>query len=325
MENKRENIVFGCTIVGGIADIIGIIIAAISGNASVLLFAIALLLLIGAVAYLYTDLKERKEFIDFVECLVGNERYGGFTLLPKICLAFDQSGEKRTLCAKELSINCTFDMSNVQLAGLKEDSEIAYDDTVEYIFKMENKNVPEEFACYLGNMYADRNFVELSQKHGTQEQYECVPPLPYSVDDAQENLAIRRYSWKLNRECITHGTELPISFRIKQGSAGKAKSESRIIFYPKQYAKRIDKVEVNIRFICNCAALKKLELFKVGRDARGYKHVPFAQINVKSGESEINGIKIYPDAAKNEVYYLKVYWDLTSGTHAQQLEEAVAV
>lgn len=325
MEQKRENMIFACTIVGGIADMIGVMIAAISGNVSMMFFAIALLLLIGAVAYLYTELKERKDFIDFVECLVGNERYGGFTLLPKICLAFDKSGEKRTLYAKEMSINCTFDMSNVSLAGLKEDSEISYDDTVEYIFKMENKNVPEEFACYLGNMYADRNPVELSQKHGTQEQYECVPPLPYSADDAQENLAIRRYSWKLNRECITHGTELPVSFQIKHGSVGKAKSESRIIFYPKQYAKRIDEVVVNIRFVCDCAALKKVELFKVGRDARGYKHVPIAQRNAKCGENEIKKMTIYPDATKNEVYYLKVQWDLTSDTHTQQLEEAVGV
>lgn len=325
MENKRENIVLGCTLVGAIADIIGILISAISGNSSVMFFVIALLLLIGAVIYLYVELKERKDFIDFVECLVGNAHYGGFSLLPKICLAFDKSGEKRTLCAKEMSINCTFDMSKVPRVGLKEDSEIAYDDTVEYIFKMENKNVPEEFACYLGNMYADRNSVELSQKHGAQEQYERVPPLPYSADDAQENLAIRRYSWKLNKECITYSAELPISFQIKHASVGKAKSESRIIFYPKQYARRIDEVIVNIRFICDCAALRKVELFKVGKDDWGYKHIHIAQREAKREENEIKGIKIYPDVTKNEVYYLKVHWDLTSGICTQQQEEKAAV
>ena len=220
MDRERDITVFGCTLIGCVADIVAILVAVISGRSSVLFFAIALLLLIGGIACLWIKLKERINFINFVEHLFNNTTHN-FTMLPKACLARDKSREKSKLSVRDLCITYTCDLSKVNIEKLKEDTNIIYGDAVEYTFIVENKNLPEEFACYLGNMYADDPF-EITQKHGNQQEYEFVPQ-PHCHDENRVASAVQRYSWQIQKENITHGKTLPISFRMKYESRGKAK------------------------------------------------------------------------------------------------------
>ncbi len=304
MENHRETAVFCCALIGGIADIIAIFVSITSGKSAIMFIIIAFLLLLGAIIYLWSKLKERLSFIEFIEHLFNNTTHN-FTLLPKICLALDKSKEKSNLCARDLLIKYTCDMSNVKLNGLKEDSVISYDDIVEYSFTVENKKIPEEFVCYLGNMYAD-DPVEISQKHGSQETFEIVPP-PRYTDETRVASVVQRYSWQIKKDCVTHGKELPITFRMKYDGSGKPKEWCTFIFYPKQYARRIDNVTFEVDYICSKKVLQRVELFKVCKDNKVYKHIPISGVIMSENNAQIS---VHPDATQNEAYYLRVYWDL---------------
>lgn len=305
MEDKKAYMVFVCTLLGGVADIMAILIAIISGKPVVLFFATVLLLLLGVALYLYTELKKKKDFVDFVEHLFNNTVYK-FTLLPKICLAFDKSKERCTLSAKSLQIKYTCDMSKVHLSGLDKDTEITYEDIVEYSFVVENKDIPEEFVCYLGNMYAN-DPVEISQRHGCQSEYELVPVL-HNPDEERVASTVRRYSWQIKKKCITHDLEFPISFRMKYEGHGKAKAWSTFVFYPKQYAKRIDQVNFVVDFLCVKKVLQKVELIKVCKVDNEYKHIPIPGVILSGNTAQI---ALNPNATKYEVYYLKIYWDVS--------------
>ena len=130
MDREREITVFGCTLIGCVADIIAILVAVISGRSSVLFFVVALVMLIGVIVYLWMKLNERINSIDFVEHLFNNTTHN-FTLLPKACLAMDKSKEKSDLCARDLCIKYSCDLSAVDPKGLNEDTDISYGDVVE--------------------------------------------------------------------------------------------------------------------------------------------------------------------------------------------------
>ena len=304
MGDRKETTVLACTFVGGIADVIAIVAAIMTREVSLAFFAVALLLLIGSIAYLYTELKERKDFIGFVEYLFNNSEHS-FTLLPKICLTIDRNKEINSLHVRNLTIKYTCDFQRVNLDGIEEDSPICYDDVVEYSYNIENKDIPEEFVCYMGNIYADGP-IELSQKHGSQQVYELVP-LPRFPGKPRAESVVQRYSWQLKREHITHNPIFPVSFRLKYHEKNIAKSSCTIVFYPKQHAELIDNVVFEVDFRCVKNVLQKVELFKVCSDGGKYKHIPISGVTISDNSAKIS---VHPGVEKMEVYYLKVSWNL---------------
>lgn len=198
-------------------------------------------------------------------------------------------------------IKYTYDMSKINTEGLSENDSVKYLDTIEYILQAENKNLPKEFVCYRGNMYAD-DLTEVEQKHGSQLTYETVP-LPRNTDETRSKSLVQRYCWQLKNEYITNSLLFPIFLRFKYIEKTRANSNDTLLFYPRQYASKIEIVDFDINFISNKNVLKKVELFKVWKDGDKFKHTPISGVNLSDNKASI---QIQPDTTKYEAYYFRV-------------------
>ncbi len=305
MEKKKELALLFCAIIGAIADVVAVIIALVNWNVSLIIFSTTLIVLLFTIIYIYMRYKERCDFLHFVQHLFDNHIHN-FNLLPKICLALDKSKEINNICVRELQIEYTYDMSNVETETLASTDKIYYTDTIEYQLNVENTNLPEEYICLLGNMYAKDDTVHIVQKHGAQKDYETVPA-PRYTDDTKTDSIVQRYCWQLKKENINRSNTIPICFRLKYNETAKANSNDTIIIYPYQYARSIETIDFQLNFLCEKQILKRVELFKIRKSGKEFKHMPDSSI-IKSGNSA--SVKIQLDSSKYEAYYFRVYWEL---------------
>lgn len=306
---EKENALFIFALIGCVADIVAMIFAFINTNITIGIFTCIIILFVILFAFLYRRYVERCNFIKFIEYLFDNSTHN-FNLLPKICLALDKYKEKNNLKVRELAVKYTYDMSKINLSSISKNSVIKYTDIIEYSFLFKNENIPNEFVCYLGNMYTDNDMPEISQKHGIQEIYEAVPP-PRYTDETYVSSIIQRYCWQLKKENITNSKQFPLSFKLKCQETTRENSSDTIIFYPKQYAKKIEKIKFDILFVCDKQILNKVQLFKVWKDGKEFKHTPISET------SPINNtfsVAIESDSSKYEAYYFRVYWKILSDT-----------
>ena len=304
MEKQKEVALLICTLAGGIADIIAIIIAIKSISPALPFLIIAFVILVCVVVYLYSKYKERCDFINFIQYLFNNN-IRNFNLLPKICLALDKTEETNKLFLKKMTVEYTYDMRSVNTGILSHDTPICYSNTIECHLEAENRNIPKEYVIYRGNMKADDS-VEIMQKHGSQAIYEAVSP-PRYTDETRVDIVVQRYCWQLKRENITKGRSFPISFKFKYSEKSVANSNSTIVLYPKQYAKSIEVIDFKICFLCEKDILKRVELFKVWKDDKCFKHTPITGVTLSNN---VASIVIEPDTLECEAYYFRLYWEL---------------
>lgn len=302
MDKKTQVIPLVCSIVGCVADAIAILVGLKSWNVAVLIFISTFILLVGTINFLYDAYRNRCNFINFVEYLFEQN----FNLLPKICLALDKSKETNNLHVRELQIKYTYNMQKIDLESLNKDTPIEYTDTIEYKLQVENVNLPKEYVFYSGNMYAKNSDLELEQKHGVQACYDKVPNPRYMAETRSDSL-VQRYCWQLKEENITRRGAPTIEFRLNCIEKTRANSRDTIIIYPQQLAKRVEKIVLNIDFMCNKNILKKIELYKIRMDGKGFKNIPISTLAIKNNAASV---EIQVDSAKYEAYYAKVYWEL---------------
>lgn len=302
MENSKEHIVFLCTLVGGIADFVALFMLKLEN--AIFLHSISFIILVLIIVYLFFKYKNRCHFLQFIEHLFGNS-INKFTLLPKICMAIDSTNEHPKLHITEMTINHTYDFQNVNLSDITKESRITYPGNVEYHITAKNKLVPSEFACFLGDMYADPTF-SLSQKHGCQSEYENVPT-PARTDDIRVTSTVTRFSWQLDKRNISHGKTFPISFKLTHCGTTAANSDHTLVFYPKQYGKTIDKVTFKICFLCEKNVLKGAEFFRIWKDGNSYKHTPVSSVFISENMAEVS---FEPCERGFEAYYFRIYFEL---------------
>ncbi len=305
MKTQKEIALIACSIIGGVADFLAIAITLKTLNIVATVFIATIILFIVTILYLYIKYKQRCEFLSFIQYLFDNPIHK-FNILPKICLLLNKTKETNDIYVRNMSVNYTYDMSNINLEAIDENTQIQYLDTIEYCFQAENKKIPEEFVCYLGNMYEKNGFGEISQKHGVQKEYVAVPP-PRYTDETRPDSVVQRYSWQLIRENFTKDILVPISFQLKCLETTKANCNDTIIIYPRQYAKKIEQIDFGITFLCNKKILKKVEVFKIQKDRNSFKHIPVSSIPASNNTAKI---KIKLDSTKYEAYYFRVYWEL---------------
>lgn len=299
MEHQKESIT---TWIGAVADIVAIVTVILSGITFSAFILLALLTaLFCIILYLFFRYRERCTFLQFVEHLLENHTHK-FTLLPKVCMALDSSGERKNLHITKMNVKHVFDFSGIETASISPDEKIDYLASSEYLLTVENKHIPEEFSCYLGDMYSDPSF-SIYQKHGYKTVYETVP-----APDAKHSMvssAVTKYSWQL-KDYTAGSRTFPICFKLNQLGHTKIHSKKFIVFYPKQYGRRIDDVDFEISCICKENILKKVELHKIWKDKTGYKHTPISDITLSHNKATA---KIAPDAKKYEAYYFSVYFE----------------
>lgn len=306
MKKQTDYNLLFCTIVGCVADLIAIYISIKSLSSVTPILIIVFVGLIFLIVQLYNKYRERRDFISFIQYLFDNN-FHNFNLLPKICLALDKSGETNDLAVENMTIKYTYDMRNINVDTISQDDIINYYDTIEYDLRVRNKNIPKEFVCYRGNMKSYDDCIEIFQKHGNQIDYERVP-CPRHTDETKNNVDIQKYSWQIKDENITKGKIFTHNFKFRYLEKATANSNDTIVFYPKQYAKEIETVEFQIEFLCDRNILKKVELFKVWKDGKQFKHTPVAGIDLRDN---VAASKIQPDTSKHEAYYFRLYWELT--------------
>lgn len=288
-----------------IASFLQIAAAIVIKNRGLIVFTcFVFVVFIFAFARVNSRYKERVEFIEFIEYLFDNSTHK-FTLLPKICLALDKERENSSLNVREMNVKYTYDMSEVNLVPGDVNKKIEYLDKIEYSLNVERKKLPKEFCCYLGNMYSIDTNAKISQKHGTQKKYEVVPTPRYR-DETYTDSIVQRYSWELRKENITNESTIPISFLLEYKEKARAQSNDTIIIYPRQYAKKIEKIKFEINFLGNAIALKKVELYKIHKDGKKFKQTPISVAPIKESTVEF---EIKPESKKYEAYYFRVFWE----------------
>lgn len=292
-------------IISLIANFLQIAGAIVIKNPGLIVFScFVFTMFIFAVARVNSRYKERVEFIEFIEYLFDNNTHK-FTLLPKICLALDKERENSSLDVREMNVKYTYDMSEVNLVPGDVNKKIEYLDKIEYTLNVVRKKLPKEFCCYLGNMYSIDTNAKISQKHGTQTEYEVVPTPRYR-DETYTDSIVQRYSWELRKENITNESTIPISFLLEYKEKARAQSNDTIIIYPRQYAKEIEKIKFEIKFLGNAIALKKVELYKIHKDGKKFKQTPISVAPIKESTVEF---EIKPESKKYEAYYFRVFWE----------------
>lgn len=304
MDKNRESIIFACTLTGAISDIIAILVVLSSDVAIKDCFLLlTLLVLLFITLFLSGRYKERCEFLQFVEHLFENDTKK-LTMLPKICMALDGSGEKKNLHVNEMIVRHIFDFSEVKPALLLNDVRVNYKGIVEYEMIIENKNIPPVYTCFLGDMYSDPSS-KILQKHGCNTTYQDVPA-PEDKRTAVKS-AVTKYSWHLDKNCITKGNQLPLSFKLEQHGYEKINSVKTIVLYPKQYGESVDKVHFEISCICDQIIFKRADLFKIWKNQGKYTHTSIPGTAIKGNTAKMT---ITPCANKYEAYYFNLYFEV---------------
>ena len=302
MKIDKEKLLFVCSIVGGVADLIAIIAVLSSWSfAYILLLLSFALTFIALVSYI---IRYKKKFIEY---LFNNPTHN-FNLLPKICLAIDQSTDINDLIVRDMAVSYVCDMSSIDLSSITPTSRIKYNDYIEYSFDVENKKLPKQFFCYLGNLYSDTFFGKISQKHGIQSEYELIPT-PRYTDETVTRSNVQKYVWQLKPDNFQCTPTVPINFKIDYAETSKANSNDTIILYPRQFAKKVERITFNFSFICSKRILKRVQVFRISQNNRKFSHIPIAELKINNNSAQTT---IIPDSSKYEVYYFRIYWDMTT-------------
>lgn len=304
MDNNKERIIWGCTLIGAVSDLVAIwavLRSDVTTRESILL--LMLLIIFFILVYLFHIYKERCEFLEFVEYLFVNDTKK-FTLLPKICVALDESREKRNYHVKDMCVRHIYDFSETDPASLLKDIKVDYTGITEYEMKLKNKHIPPIYSCFLGNMYSEPSF-RIYQKHGCNTVYQTVP-VPEDKHPAVKS-AVIKYSWELNKDYITRGDDLPISFKLEKQGRTRINNEQTIIFYPRQYGESVDKVYFEISCKGKSIILKSADLFKIWKNQGKYIHTPIPGTNIDGNTATMT---ITPCANKYEAYYFNLHFEV---------------
>lgn len=301
MNEKIETATLISTIIACISNIIAICVAVKSLNISISISALAIMLFLYTIVHLYVKFKNCNKFLNFIVYLFDQK----FNILPKICLAYYNSNKTNNLDVNNLSIKYTWDMTNINFDSLEKDTYINYTDTIEYELNVQNKKLPKNFVCFLGNMASEDGASELSQKYGTMSEYQKVPTS--NIDKSNSKFKIQCYYWELEKRNIDKGNCVPICFKLKYPEKTKANAKTTILLYPRQYAKKIDNITFTIDLNCNKDILKKVELFKIHSNGEEFENIPVRNLEILHNTATYT---IKPNSTEYEAYYFRVSWEL---------------
>lgn len=303
MEEKKESLIIACTLLGGVADIIAIL-AFCSEKVSTFI-AIPIVILLAALSYLYTMYKNRCDFLHFIKHLTDNN-INRFTLLPKICLALDSSKDPKIDHIDNLIVEHIYNFESANNQVLTRDSTVTYPGTIEYNITAQRKKIPDDYSCYLGDIYSTPSF-SFYQKHGCQTDYQSVP-VPEKGDDNCIKSTVTHFCWQLDKRNITHDRTFPISFKMNLSGKTKAIDDQTLVIYPRQYGKVVDKVTFRITFKFNKDIIVRAEFFKIWKEGHNYKHTSVSGVDISNNTAKIS---FYPNKQGYEAYYFRIYYDLT--------------
>lgn len=305
LEKSKNGFTKICLIVAMIADILAISAYVKVRDKSAIATVVILLLLLAIILFIFFAYIERKTFIEFIEYLFSNNIQSS-NVLPKVCLKLDKTKEYNNLEINKFVVKYTYDFSKIDCGDLSPNSRIEYIDSIEYKITAKNKHIPQEFAFHLGNESAVDEKVKIMQKHGSQANYEEVPPPRYENDE-YISASAQKYCWQIKQEHITNSNIFPIQFLIEYNENSKANSSDVIELYPKQYAKSINELIFQVDICCSKNVLADVKVFKVWKDKKTFKHTPISGVKKSNNTASIT---IEPNCDKYEAYYLKVYWKL---------------
>ena len=282
------------------------------------LLAISVVFLIIITIYWYKKYKKRADFIKFIEFLFYNTKHP-FNLLPKICLAIDYINKYNKLSLSDMSVKFTYDMRNSSFDKFPNEP-IEYTTKIEYYLKAKNKKLPDKFYYYTGNTYGEQivNIWKQQAEQG-EDKYEKV-----SVEEAKGGkLCVQSCSWKLEEDKKPRNSSVfPISFYVEYIEKTKNYTDT-IIFYPKQFAKDIEELEISFEFLGNKVKLKEIKGFEISLDGKQFVKTGIFKFDEQKKSTESSDKIKITKANKNELcakvkvnnteckaYYFDIKWEL---------------
>lgn len=261
-----------------------------------IMITFALILIICLlVNYINKIYNENSEFLEFIKYLFERN----FDILPKICLELDTSKKFNNLNIDTLSITHTYDMENCDIDSSSR-LPINYTITSEYYLKVKNFKLPTNFGCYFTN--SDKSdIVEIREKHGKKNDFGKDPISPN--DKSQMDSRIKYYSWRLdnckylNFESIKRIFSFKkkiyydIAFQIKYVEKISGLYTDRIIIYPKQFGKKINNIDVNVKFNGDKVKLKKINPYEIDKKDKKSDYCIYGLSDKTATNNEFN-IKI---------------------------------
>jgi len=244
--------------------------------------------------------KSLKDYVDFLEYLIDNDK-NNFCLLPQVCMRLHKSKEYNKLRVKQLTLNCTYDFHNIVRENVQSASEIEFCDTMEYQMEIENNDsIPETYTLYRGNTYSDGTSPEIWERLGNRE-YGEIP-----LDEREKY--VNKYKWPLPQSDIPRSGSFPLAFKFVYHEKNHADAKDVIIFYPIQFAEKIEKVRFNISIKHPTEVMEKADLYQIKRLAGGFDRMP-----LRKCKSEKNHVvfEIEPKCDICEAYYIEVHWKLS--------------
>lgn len=295
-------------VVGLLADITAIYFTIISNNSTAVLMLVLCIVVSVIIAVLTYKYIKTKNFISFLEYLYDNPDHN-FNLLPKRILMIHKHNDYNKFSANTLDVNYEYDFSKIDFDEIEPDSHVLIKDTIEYNMISENRSIPEKFVDARGNMYSIDPSVELYQKHGVQKTYERVP-IPYYGQEIYTNVTTQRYSWKLLQSNISNGNSFPLSFKYIYQEKIRASSSDTIILYPIQYANRIKKLTISIKFKSDNVLITKADFYQINKHNRKFDRTAIKEYSMETISNNQVSFNVEPKCNLYEAYYIELHWEL---------------
>lgn len=304
---KAINIII--LIIGVLANIVTIVDG--TANFGTLLLLICLCTEAYLIVQILHSKEEQKSFLKFIAFLYDNP-HNRFNILPKICIATKQAKANHGLHIRSMEIEYQFDFTKLADLELSANSTIKYHSTISYHIKCEPIKLPESYTIFRGNMNSMGSPV-LLQKHGTQETYHEISCS--TVEDLwQSSSSVNEYTWDLHSNAPTPGL-FPIDFKFLYHQESTAASEDYIIFYPSQFASKVDDASITLSFLSDHTVLKNAELFRIAMRTTHAPNTPFhSSIEKKRATNNQITFHISPKSSTTEAFYIKLHFDASSPT-----------
>jgi hypothetical protein len=299
----------------GIASLLSIsgVLSGIENIVVPILLISSILLIVFIVANrfrinLLTDsINERREFIAFIQYLLDNPDQP-FNLLPKICLLVDKENRLNNLHIRDMSINCTCDMNNVDILKTPESEDIEYISTVEYNFEAEYKSLPSSIVWCSGHMRADSNPV-VKYIYGNMKEPETIE-YPKDGDKKRIHMDACLHEFPLDHDYIPENKPLSISLILEHRAKSKTASSNNVIFYPYQFASKIEKVNFNVKFRYTGNVMMEIESYEIKKEERGFKQNLIKLIPSDGIIDNKVSIPKHIGDTKHKAYYVNYTWKL---------------
>lgn len=302
---KAINIII--LVIGVLANIVTIVDG--TANFGTLLLIICLCVEAFLIVQILYSTAEQKSFLKFIAFLYDNP-HNRFNILPKICIATNQSKANRSLHIRSMEIEYEFDFSSLTDKMLSANSTINYQSTISYRLKCESQNLPESYTIFRGNMNSMGSPV-LFQKHGSQESYREISCS--TVEDLwQSSSSVNEYTWDLLSKSPSPGL-FPINFKFLYNQEAMAASDDYIIFYPSQFASKVDAASITLSFLSDHTVLQNAELFRIAIHTTPMPNTPFhSSIEKKRATNNQITFHISPKSTTTEAFYIKLHFDASN-------------